>query len=138
MMPADKHMAPKTAAKSFANTAENKPKRVYERPTLVMYGSVRDLTTQISGAGQGDGQAKKNASEAALKQNIARIGDHPAGFGLYLFDYKPHLRGVWGHGRQFGVLAHEVERVIPAAVSWHADGHRVVDYALLGIARTGQ
>ena len=42
-----------------------------------------------------------------------RIGHHPNGFGLYLFDYKVEFQGAWGRGRQFGVMADEVESVMP-------------------------
>ncbi len=36
-------------------------------------------------------------------------------------------------GRQFGVMADEVEAVLPQAVVMHPDGYKRVDYALLGI-----
>lgn len=72
-------------------------------------------------------------SDRALKQDIVRIGTHPAGFGLYLFDYKPEFREAAGFGRQFGVMADEVELVLPQAVVMHPDGYKRVDYALLGI-----
>ena len=74
-------------------------------------------------------------SDRATKQNIARIGDHPLGFGLYLFDYKAEFRDEWGHERQFGVMADEVEAVMPDAVSVHSNGFKMVDYAKLGIVR---
>lgn len=72
-------------------------------------------------------------SDRALKQDIVRIGTHPAGFGLYLFDYKPEFSRSAGYGRQFGVMADEVERVLPKAVVMHPDGYKQVDYAMLGI-----
>ena len=74
------------------------------------------------------------ASDPAMKENVARVGDHPAGFGLYLFDYKAQFR-AHGAGRQFGVMADEVEGIVPEAVSLDADGFRRVDYARLGITR---
>ncbi len=76
------------------------------------------------------------ASDRNVKENIVRIGEHPLGIGLYLFDYKPAFRDQWGHGRQFGVMAQEVETVMPAAVCTHPDGYKMVDYAMLGISRT--
>jgi hypothetical protein len=75
------------------------------------------------------------ASDPGLKENIVRIGFHPAGIGLYLFDYKAEYRDSWGHGRQFGVMAAEVEQVMPEAVSVHRDGYKLVDYGMLGISR---
>ncbi len=75
------------------------------------------------------------ASDRVLKQNIVPVGIHPYGIGLYLFDYKPEYRDAWGYGRQFGVIADEVEKVMPEAVSVHPDGYKMVDYAMLGIDR---
>ena len=36
-----------------------------------------------------------------------------------------------GHGGHFGVMADEVERIVPEAVSVHPNGYRQVDYASL-------
>jgi hypothetical protein len=74
-------------------------------------------------------------SDSRIKENIAKIGTHPLGIGLYLFDYKSQYREQYGFGRQLGVMADEVESVLPAAVMVHADGHKMVDYAMLGIGR---
>ena len=74
-------------------------------------------------------------SDRRAKARIVRIGNHPLGIGLYLFDYRAGFRDEWGHGRQFGVMADEVETVLPDAVSVHADGFKVVDYGRLGIGR---
>ena len=78
---------------------------------------------------------RKGSSDRRLKENLERVGTHPLGPGLYLFDYKPEFRDAHGRGRQFGVMADEVEAVMPAAVSRHADGYLVVDYGALGIER---
>lgn len=74
-------------------------------------------------------------SDRALKENIVRIDTHPLGFGVYLFDYKPEYRHTCGFGRQFGVMADEVERVMPFAVSVAPTGFKSVDYGKLGIRR---
>jgi len=117
----------------FKGTQSKTP---YARPVLRRYGDVKVLTLGTRTNGNDSGPSRTNASDSAVKQNIVRIGDHPFGFGLYLFDYKPEFRAEWGHGRQFGVMADEVEAVIPAAVSVHANGFKVVDYAKLGIVQT--
>ncbi len=75
-------------------------------------------------------------SDRAIKENIVRIDKHPLGIGLYLFDYKPEYRDEWGHGRQFGVMAQEVEVVMPEAVSVHPHGYKTVNYGMLGIIRS--
>ena len=74
-----------------------------------------------------------STSDIRLKKNIDRIGDHPQGFGLYLFDYKPEFSELYGSGRQFGVMAQEVEAVMPDAVVTYPDGYKRVNYAMLGI-----
>jgi hypothetical protein len=73
-------------------------------------------------------------SDRVIKDDIVRIGRHPTGIGLYLFSYKPEFRDAWGDGRQLGVMADEVEQVMPQAVSWHHRGYKMVDYGLLGFS----
>ncbi len=60
-------------------------------------------------------------SDIRLKTNIKRIGTHPAGVGLYEFDY------IWGGGKQVGVMAQELEQVRPDAV-FEVGGFKAVDY----------
>lgn len=70
-------------------------------------------------------------SARAYKQAINRIGTHPAGFGIYEFEYRESHRAKWGAGRHVGVMADEVAGVIPGAVLMDADGDTVVNYAML-------
>jgi len=110
-------------------------KRAYSTPTLVVYGSVGEFTKGGSGSlADGNMSTRMGSSDPILKQNITRVGNHPLGFGLYIFEYKPEFRVACGHGRHFGVMADEVERIVPEAVSVHPNGYRQVDYALLGIS----
>lgn len=112
------------------------PKRLdYQSPALTVFGSVKDLTLNGTGSGADGGTTPgmTKQSDPALKENIVKVGDHPAGVGLYLFDYKPEVLDHRGCGRQFGVMADEVERILPEAVTIGADGYRQVDYAMLGI-----
>jgi len=121
-------------------------RRKYTTPTLVTLGCVKAMTatgtsgpseSNAGGAGcTGDITRKPCGSERALKENIVEVGKHPLGIGLYLFDYKPEYQDAWGHGRQFGVMADEVQAVMPEAIVWHDDGYRMVDYAMLGISTT--
>jgi hypothetical protein len=70
-------------------------------------------------------------SDIRTKENIVLIGKTPAGHNLYEFDYKPEFKDklLAGHGRFRGVMAHEVERVIPDAVFMTKDGYKAVDYS---------
>ena len=119
-------------------TADTKPvaRKPYKKPELIVYGSVRNLTGGSLQVGSDTGfPAGKNASDRRLKENIVQVDTHPAGFGLYLFDYKPEFRNKLPEGRQFGVMADEVQVNFPAAVSCDDDGYALVNYAMLGISR---
>lgn len=106
-------------------------KQAYARPELKSYGNLRGMTQGASGP-SGDGQGMNMiASDRRVKENIVRIGQHPLGIGLYLFDYKPEYRDECGYGRHFGVMADEVETVMPEALSIHPKGHKMVNYAML-------
>ena len=62
-------------------------------------------------------------SDRRLKSNIVRIGTHPLGIGLYEYE-------IFG-ARETGVMADEVERVMPQAVSEDSAGFKRVDYGML-------
>jgi len=126
-------------------------KRPYVTPQLSRFGAVRDLTqTGSTTASESNKDSSSGMpctadwklhnscpipSDSRVKENVVRIGSHASGIGLYLFDYQPQWRDAWGYGRQFGVMADEVETVMPEAVSIHPTGYRQVDYAMLGIER---
>ena len=109
-------------------------RRRYSRPVLQVFGSVAQLT--MSGLlSKGDGaQMMMATSDRRLKEDIVRIGDHPLGIGLYLFRYRAPLHARFGSGRRLGVMADEVEAILPDAVVVQADGYKAVDYARLGLA----
>jgi len=112
------------------------PKRTYSAPTLVLFGQVAALTQSGSGCNSGDNPGcSPGTANMGVKSSdhIQRVGTHPLGIGLYLFDYKPEYQDECGYGRQFGVMADEVERVLPEAIRLHPRGHKMVSYALLGI-----
>lgn len=67
-------------------------------------------------------------SDIRIKQDIAQVGRLDNGFPLYSFQYKPEFRDECGHGFHIGVMAQDIEQVIPDAVSVHADGYKMVDY----------
>lgn len=126
-----------TSETTSAKVADGDPihKKVYQRPELRSFGSVHFLTRAGASSMNGDTGALMMPSDRTIKENIVQIGRHPLGIGLYLFDYGQRYREQYGHGRQFGVMADEVEAAMPAAVSVGPRGHKQVDYALLGITR---
>lgn len=62
-------------------------------------------------------------SDVRLKSDITRLADDPRGFGWY--GYRIGARA------EIGVLAHEVARVLPAAVAVHPSGYLMVNYGAL-------
>jgi hypothetical protein len=74
--------------------------------------------------GAGIGAAVK--SDRRLKKNIKRIGTHVLGIGLYTWDY------LWGQPFS-GVMADEVEQVMPEAIVMHPSGFKMVNYEMLGL-----
>ena len=80
-------------------------------------------TQQANTIGQIAQMAAMFFSDRRLKSNIVRIGTHPLGIGLYEYD-------IFGE-RQRGVMADEVESVLPEAVTEHESGFKMVNYALL-------
>lgn len=117
-------------------------RRPYVAPTLTLFGQVAALTQSASLCTDDNSTCQPPAtnmgpnvkpSDRRLKDNIVRVGTHPLGFGLYLFDYTPQEQARGGAGRQFGVMADEVQAVVPAAVTRREDGMFQVDYGLLGI-----
>ena len=77
--------------------------------------------TAIGGAGSIPGLFAM--SDRRLKSNIVRVGTHPLGIGIYEYD-------IFGE-RQRGVMADEVESVLPEAVAIHPSGYKMVNYGML-------
>ena len=137
-------------SETSSNVAQPALRRSYRPPVLVRYGAVRDLTQTGSGS-QSESNSNSQSdmpcindfkrhdscfgimSDPRTKENVVRVGTHPLGIGLYLFDYRQPWAAQWGQGRQFGVMADEVVAVLPQAVIRGDDGYRRVDYAMLGI-----
>lgn len=98
-------------------------------------GSTRTTTggggMDLGGLGsllQGGAAIGKWLSDRRLKSNIVKVGDDPRGFGIYRYV-------IFGM-RQIGVMADEVAKVIPGAVSRGRDGFLRVDYGMLGYDAT--
>ncbi len=115
-------------------TASNAGKLKYVAPTLKTYGAVSAMTQNNPGVNAGDAKSKMTTpSDRSLKENIVRVGTHDLGIGLYLFDYKMQFKDRFGHERRLGVMADEVETVMPSAVVMHPEGFKTVNYGALGL-----
>lgn len=70
-------------------------------------------------------------SDIRTKENIKAIGWLPNGLPVYEYEYKPEYKSEAGYGKHIGVMAQEVEQVMPEAVITRADGIKLVDYGVL-------
>lgn len=80
------------------------------------------------GSPAGGAAIGKMFSDIRVKQNITQVGRLTNNLPLYSFKYKPQFQNDFGHGFRIGVMAQDVEKVIPDAVSIHANGYKMVDY----------
>ncbi len=82
-----------------------------------------------SAVGVGAGLAIK--SDRRFKQNIVAVGQLASGIKVYSFEYKPEFRESGEEGTFIGVMAQEVEPIIPEAVITREDGYKLVNYSML-------
>lgn len=69
------------------------------------------------------GSAAIKPSDRRLKVHVVKVGELPSGLSVYEYEY------IWGGPRQRGVMAQEVQHIIPEAVIQDADGYLSVDYS---------
>lgn len=100
--------------------------------TQTLYQQPGSLFGQIAGVGLGLGSlfggfgstTGATTSDRRLKSNIVRVGTHALGIGVYEYD-------IWGM-RQRGVMADEVLKVMPEAVTVQDNGYMAVYYNMIG------
>lgn len=73
-------------------------------------------------------------SDRQLKENVQYMGELPSGIKVYSFEYKSEFKDDpnCGHGTFIGVMADEIEQIIPEAVFILDNGYKGVNYALVG------
>lgn len=91
---------------------------------LTGYGIAQTIGGFNPWIGAGVGALGGLFSDERLKTDIKKVGELPSGLGVY--DYKKFGKP------ERGVLAQEVEKVIPEAVTEHPSGYKMVKYGLLG------
>jgi hypothetical protein len=109
--------------------------------TTTQYQAQPTLGNQIAGFGTAGVSAlalnnalnPSSGSDIRVKENIERVGTLANGLGLYDFEYKPEFKDhpQCGHGRFRGVMAQEVEKIIPEAVVTMDNGYKAVKYDLV-------
>jgi hypothetical protein len=81
----------------------------------------------------GLGAAGLMASDIRMKENIKQIHWLPNGLPVYTYEYKPEFKDhpLAGYGKFVGVMAQEVQTLIPDAVVALDNGYLAVDYGKL-------
>jgi hypothetical protein len=81
----------------------------------------------------GLGAAGIAASDIRMKENIKQINWLPNGLPVYEYEYKSEFKDhpLAGHGKFVGVMAQEVQAVMPDAVINLENGYLAVDYGKL-------
>jgi hypothetical protein len=90
-------------------------------------------TAGIAGLGLYNAMSGSTSSDIRAKENIKSVGLLPNGLPVYEFEYKIEFKNKSGHGRYRGVMAHEVEKIMPEAVNVDTNGYKLVNYSMLGI-----
>jgi len=84
------------------------------------------MPAQAQSAPSGTDNIIIRSSDRRLKQHVEQVGALPNGLPLYSFQY------IWGGPTFVGVMAQDVQRVMPDAVTTGPDGFYRVDYGMLG------
>jgi len=78
------------------------------------------------------GAAISKYSDRRMKKDIQLIGQLDSGLNIYSFEYRDEFKDIAGEGKQIGVMADEVEQLIPHAVTVMPNGYKAVNYGLVG------
>lgn len=125
------YAAPESRLSTFLTGVYGAPAgSVQERP-IYENKSQQGLGNLLSIAGTAGSLGWTPFSDIRTKENIKQIGSMANGLGIYEYEYKKEFKDhpSAGHGKFIGVMAHEVEKVIPEAVSIDLDGYKHIDYS---------
>ena len=70
-------------------------------------------------------------SDERLKENIKKIGKSKNGHNLYTWDWNDRAKELGVNSPTTGVIAQEIIKYMPEAVTKHADGYYMVNYGAL-------
>ena len=100
-------------------------KKTYVKPELSKRGIISAVT-----AGDDSVILKPTPSDIRLKTDIEKVGVAANGLPLYTFKY------IGGDAVYRGVMAQDVLKVLPEAVSVMPNGYLAVHYDMLGMEMT--
>ena len=99
--------------------------RRYDTATDAYGAQMAAIGSAVAGAGSGG--AFGGTSDKRLKKNIKYKSKSKSGLNIYEFEYN------WSPQKYTGVMAQEVKKVKPSAVSENIFGHMMVDYSQLDV-----
>lgn len=70
-------------------------------------------------------------SDERLKENLVKFGTMENGINVYRWDWKDEAKGLVGDQPAFGVIAQEVQEIVPEAVTEGPDGYLRVNYGMI-------
>lgn len=92
-------------------------------------GLLGGITSAVPGTLDAIANLKKAFSDMNLKNNIKTVGKLPNGISLYTWDWTEEAQEIVGNQPTYGVIAQEVQQVIPEAVTRHSNGYLAVNYS---------
>jgi hypothetical protein len=105
-----------------------------QQQTQLQYRAAPNPWSQVAGtmAGVAAPALASALSDERTKENIVKVGELINGIGLYEFEYKPEFKDEYGAGRYRGVMAQDVERIMPEAIVAMPGGYMGVNYDMVG------
>ena len=88
------------------------------------------ILSDIARIAEGAGTAVA-ASDARLKKNIKKVGKLPNGLGVYIWEWKDIAKAVDGAKMTIGVIAQEVQKIMPEAIVVDKTGYLKVNYGMV-------
>ena len=78
-------------------------------------------------------QIYAGSSDKRLKTNIKQVGKLDNGIKLYTWKWTDEAKKIVNNQPEYGVIADEVQEIMPEAVTRGPDGYLRVDYAAVGV-----
>lgn len=125
--------ATRIAASLLSNIATGSGSQVAGLGTSVgQPQQTQGILGQVGQAASGIGTAAAGLSllsDIRAKENIIKIGQLPSGLGLYSWDWKASAPSDAKGNPTVGVIAQEVQLLMPEAIIQREDGYMAVDYS---------
>jgi hypothetical protein len=94
-------------------------------------GDATKLAGALASGGYFNPAAPAAPSDERLKENIKKIGKSKNGHNLYTWDWNDRAKELGVNSPTTGVIAQEIIKYMPEAVTKHADGYYMVNYGAL-------